>query len=618
MNTNNVLEESYNIYNNNPTLLQGFDDNEPNNTEINNTPNINMAQQYPLTSSVTLTSSFHKDFSLLKNDLPPPPPAENIMTDDLYKNSQQKMFPPPPTMYGVAARSYVYEQPVQTSSIPHTSAHDQNEISSNQWIQQQNIVDTNTQLDNSATCMWPIPVEQGRIHTESFFPENREQLDDGRTETYNLNIDRHNYLVTGQLSFNRNTTSDANELLPPPGLSRLVVGQTENNNELLGTNSMLPPGLNRLVTGKDSNNIDFQRQADGEVSQENVQRNALVHNLYNQDVSDATTFNTNDRSLYFAAGESDANIQRFITGVESDDALPSNIAINFSQLNLDNNGDDEVADPVQRNINVDGENVTDPQSIETHERDEIIDGAIDNSSAIVNSLILAQEHHAAKKQLQQSKKSPLSDERETEEREEDIEGANSLYKSQHKNAEIEQSSDISGNNLEANKTVKTKSRSNTKYNDKDSNDTESESNTPRKGNNETRYKRSSKEKKSRDTNQDKYQRRERGRDKYERRGKPEFQERDSDGSKYDTERSIREKQRRNSNDDGSIERKDRYGRSSKYSSRTKNEKEEKERQKAKYRGQHSDRYESSRKSELLFDITFSLLYFCCFFFLLFR
>ncbi|CAO1435202.1 unnamed protein product [Diamesa serratosioi] len=597
----NTKEESYNIYNNNPTPIQGFDGNKPNNIEVNNIPNINMAHQYPSTSSTVLASGFHKDYSLLKNDLPPPPPAENIMADDLYKNSQQKMFPPPPTMYGVAAKSHGYEQRVQPhSSTQHTSSHDHIENTTNHWMQQQNIVDATTQVDNNSTSsMWHIPVEQGRTHIESFFPENREQPDDGRAETYNLNIDRHNYLVTGQLSFNRNIPSDTNELLPPPGLSRLVVGQTENNNELLGTNSMLPPGLNRLVTGKDSNNIDFQRQADGEVSQENVQR-TLVHNQYNQDMSDVSTFNTNDRSLYFAAGESDA-IQRFITGVESDDALPSIIATNLSQLNINNDDDDEVADLVQRNINVDGENITDTQSIETpHERDEVIDGAIDNSLSIINSLSLTEEHHEAKKLFPPTKKIPLSNERETEEREEDIEGANSLYKVQHKSAEIELSSDISGNNLETNKTVKTKSRSNTKYNVKDSNDTESGSNTPRKNNNEKRHKRSSKEKKLRDINQDKYQRRERGRDEYERRGKPDYQERDSDGSKYDTERSIREKQRHNSND-GSIERKDRYGRGSKYSSRTKNEKEEKDRQKSKYRGQHSDRYESSRKSDYYDD-----------------
>lgn len=619
-----MLEENYNIYNN-PTQLQGLDGHKTNNTQINNTPNINMVHQYPPASNVVI-SAFHKDYSLLKNDLPPPPPVENIMTDDLYKNNQQKMFPPPPNMYGAAAKSHVYEQSVQASSIQNTSTHDQNENTNNHWMQQQNIVDNNKPVDYVSNIR-QIPIEQGRNVSESFFPENREQLDDGRAETYNLNNDRHNYLVTGQLSYTRNTTIDPNELLPPPGLSRLVVGQTENNNELLGTNGALPPGLNRLVTGKDSNNIDFQRQADGEVSQANVQR-TQVNTIYNQDVSDASTFNTDDRSLYFAAGtnqdisvastfntddrslyfaagESDANFQntRFITGVESNDALLSNVATNFSHLNLNIN-DDRISDPVQRNINVDGENITDPQSIETHVRDEVIDGAIDNSLSVVNSLSLAQDH-AAKKQLTQTKNSLLMDERETQEREEDIEGANSLYKSQLKSAEIEMSSDISGNNLETNKTLKAKSQSNSKYNDKDSNDTESESNTPRKSNIETRFKRSSKEKKSRDSNQDKYQRRERGRDKYERRGKPEFHERDSDGSKYDTERSMREKQRRNSKDDGSIERKDRYGRSSKYSSRPKNEKEEKERQKAKYRGQHSDRYESSRKSNLIFELSLS-------------
>lgn len=99
-------------------------------------------------------------------------------------------------------------------------------------------------------------------------PENSEILSDAPHN------DRNQYLQTGHLSeeptfsapeSNHQLTADPNDYLPPPGLSRFVLGQPEVS--IANTQLEPPPGLDRMVPGIDLSNstqLNLERQADGQ------------------------------------------------------------------------------------------------------------------------------------------------------------------------------------------------------------------------------------------------------------------------------------------------------------------------------------------------------------------
>ncbi|KAL7017820.1 hypothetical protein ACKWTF_010542 [Chironomus riparius] len=267
------------------------------------------------------------------------------------------------------------------------------------------------------------------------YPENRERLDDQVAITQNhpvqisqydliptsqnnpampittSSIDRHNYLVTGQLAqevpaFSQHSVmhESSNENLPPPGLSRMVVGEPENNQAQgqLIQNDLLPPRSNRMVTGTEmtpTSFMNYQRQADGEVSHEpSMQRQLPPFNVSQQQqqqvpqhperiVEDQQNYNISDRNLYLVAGESNANSQRVITGVESDFNAPS--LINPLQ-NLHIEDDEDFVNisvtNMSRNVDGDGMEELHLQNQAQHaldssqQREEEIEGANDNNN----------------------------------------------------------------------------------------------------------------------------------------------------------------------------------------------------------------------------------------------
>lgn len=206
--------------------------------------------------------------------------------------------------------------------------------------------------------------------------------------------DRNEYLQTGHLSedgelssFNNDSASNAEsqaqynandgngDSLPPPGLSRLVLGEPETN-ESNDNSIQPPPGLDRLILGTeinrasdislDQNNI-FDRQADGQDNSEVplIRSNPLspstpsVQSLENQGFENIDMpVSESDRNQYLVAGENTpsssipqpilvpnpilpaANIERVVTGVE----------------NVENQ--DIIA---QRELVMDGENLEDEQ-----------------------------------------------------------------------------------------------------------------------------------------------------------------------------------------------------------------------------------------------------------------
>lgn len=195
------------------------------------------------------------------------------------------------------------------------------------------------------------------------------------TEVENQEIaphnDRNEYLQTGHLSEDGyGTTSgghyqaDGTENFPPPGLSRLVLGQPE----VTATNNQPEPprGLNRMVPGTDllsnSAHLNLERQADGQdtvtpaiVRLPNFAMPPPPMNAPQQPIDiPQPNLITTDRNLYLVPGdESDAlSQQRVVTG-------------GLEQ---------------QRELVMDGENLEDEQQQQQqqpqiHERNEPIEGA---------------------------------------------------------------------------------------------------------------------------------------------------------------------------------------------------------------------------------------------------
>lgn len=419
-------------------------------------------------------------------------------------------------------------------------------------------------------------------NAEAFYPENRERLDDVAmppTTSAPSFTDRHNYLVTGQLSQDRTPWAQHNhhqvqfesntnfsEELPPPGLSRMVVGQPENNQEQVTVSDVPPPGLNRMVPGTEmspSNYINYQRQADGEVSQappavQRPQSNSPFTHAHHQNMHQSApevihqSFNTSDRNLYLVAGESGVNSHRVIPGVESDSNAPTSISSQMQNLHIqDVDGFVNVSMSVQeRNVNVDGmETSSEQRLVEPERREEDIDGANDNTETFNPGPVLAILEHGL-----------TSNEPENDAREEAIEGANDYNDDVRRSSEVSKSklekkqktdSAISSEDselraLETNK-VKPKPRRSKKYAD-DSNESENEFS---EGDKREKYRRQPREKMSRE-DYDAYRRKEKERRSGERPRKGD----DTDGSKYgetrrrtddeDDSRRVREKHQKSS------------------------------------------------------------------------
>lgn len=420
-------------------------------------------------------------------------------------------------------------------------------------------------VENKENIQYSAPksFEKSSTPNMEVYPENRERLED---DSVPLSTDRHSYLVTGQLSQdlappvsssaqqviarNYPPENNQNEILPPPGLSRMVVGQTESNQSHLNAP---PPGLNRMVTGTEvcSNDYNNLRQADGEVSQTPVvpksTTSSFLQNVQEiqQEIQDnSQSFSMTDRNAYLVPGESEVAQQPqqplsqrgIIPGVESDSSL-TNIVTPMQQMKLDR--DDDLEEPAsERNVNVDGENVCD-----NVKRDENIEGANTTKQNLI-------------------KKPPVN----------------------YSTEESERNDESLPRNMRKSKVVP-------------SNDSESDRDYKKSRD----YKRSNRERSVRDDD-DYYsgKRRDKERDRGGKYGRPSDRKRrddyDSDGSKYDTERSKREKDRgrsRNSEDDESRDgRGDRY-RKSKY--RNRDERDGEERTRDRNRGNESIRSERSRR-----------------------
>lgn len=259
---------------------------------------------------------------------------------------------------------------------------------------------------------------QNQTLSDSFPPENRERLDEVTTPlrppSSSSSIERHNYLVTGQLSNEIQQQFNQNAVLEsfPPSFSRMVVGEPESNQE------QLPTG-HRMVTGTEmtpASYMNYQRQADGEVSSSsnNVAPPSFVAHVIDdpslsQQQQHQQNFNVGDRNLYLVAGESDMNSQRVIPGVESNDnsinnnnVSPMSVLNPLQNLHIEDDDDFVNISVSSQHRNVDGDGMEEQREAAlqrqpgilvdaSEQREEDIEGANDNNAE--NAAISMPPHH---------------------------------------------------------------------------------------------------------------------------------------------------------------------------------------------------------------------------------
>lgn len=237
---------------------------------------------------------------------------------------------------------------------------------------------------------------------ETITPDNSElpEMIPNKIEAGNQEIaptnERNQYLQTGHLSEESTISSSPApavveniDFLPPPGLSRLVLGQPENENF---QNNYNEPPLDRMVPGTElanSSNLSFERHADGEVSTSNTL--AIRGSSYPVPSSSSietapAQLNISDRNLYFVPGESNnSQSQRVVPGGDEE-----NFTSEMIDLNLTVNEE-------ERELVMDGENLEDEPQIQNQlseitTREEPIEGAntLDEISANIGNANLAE------------------------------------------------------------------------------------------------------------------------------------------------------------------------------------------------------------------------------------
>lgn len=242
-----------------------------------------------------------------------------------------------------------------------------------------------TSMQNYITSMHSqLPVQAAEeipdaLHLKSFQPENLELAPHN---------DRNEYLQTGYLSEegknaasgHRNAPTYANnDNFPPPGLSRLVLGEPEASQAVPQSQDVVNHPMHvfeRMIPGTDidySANLNFERQADGQDTDEPTapMRSMLVAGITHQQQENQVyvptgSENGNDRNQYLVAGEStNNNIQRVVTGVENVENQEVPIVEQQRELEMDGENVDDNFQPNRSNI----------PSTTVREREEPIEGA---------------------------------------------------------------------------------------------------------------------------------------------------------------------------------------------------------------------------------------------------
>lgn len=227
----------------------------------------------------------------------------------------------------------------------------------------------------------PITINQSdlidQVNQESLVPDNSEVPDSihlQRQNNYEIenheiapSNDRNEYLQTDPLSTQEfyiphSEPQQSNDNLPPPGLSRLVLGQPETAPQMSGPEP--PVGLDRMIPGTDVNNMtnrNNQRKGDGEdTTAKPIQRSnlyAATNIPQTVDSMPPPPCDITDRNLYLVLGESETSAQQQsqpLVQAQSQRIVPG----------LEKQPVGSVIQPIEepRELHMDGENIEDNEA----------------------------------------------------------------------------------------------------------------------------------------------------------------------------------------------------------------------------------------------------------------
>lgn len=314
---------------------------------------VNVEQIAPATTNIAFVStiptlpkqSYQYPPAPIANQSNPLPAPGNTSNNPFKRTTAQKMptFPVPPV-----STANFYQPPPTVSPAANDVSQEQHE--------------------NSETP-----------DTTSYYQRNAE-VENQEIAPHN---DRNEYLQTGHLSEDGyGSTSgqlyqaDGTENFPPPGLSRLVLGQPERSSTPASNQPEPPRGLNRMVPGTDLSNstpLNLERQADGQ----DTVTPAIVR-LPNFSMPPPPPLNVSQQPI-------DIPQQNLITTDRNLYLVPGDESVVQSQQRVVTGGleqQQQVQQPIvsqQRELVMDGENLEDEQQQQQppqiYERDEPIEGA---------------------------------------------------------------------------------------------------------------------------------------------------------------------------------------------------------------------------------------------------
>lgn len=515
-------------------------------------------------------------------------------TDDAYKNIRQSNFVQPAvqTPFYPNVSQQNFENPIATSSNSHIS--DANAVHSIPTLPNPPRSTSPPPLDKSpyantnpfkrvsmhsyklppGLSTQQVTSDATTISPPSLPPVNQRSVTLGNSEGFSSTAqpafenaeppqnERNQYLQTGHLSDEgvdlvalspNSENNNYNDNLPPPGLSRLVLGEPEaspvNQSNHLPSH---PPPLNRMIPGDETGseiNLNLERQADGQdVSPPSIQsRNMSQFTVPTTHLNQAhqnenqTSRNITDRNLYLVAGESNTevpNMQRVVTGVD-------NRTIETT-----------VTEP--RELVMDGENLNDNRQIPpppVSVREEPIEGA-NTSDDLPNQSSLNQHQSqvdAAENVIAHPSNSKYNSNPSTGN--EDSDRDKGYYKQGGDDRRSEERGKKKGRQYETEDTDHS-TRDSRRY--RDDRNRSDKRDRKEKDSSKNRDKYSQRSQKDRSSNRDRYYRDDKDESNYDRKHSDRHKESDkysryeTDGSRYDTEdpKYERRERRKNERDHG--------------------------------------------------------------------
>lgn len=305
------------------------------------------------------------------------PPAQN----QPFSAAQSHTIPP---NYSIPATQNNAIYPIESHSIPPVQDHPISVVQSYSTLSNHSILTGQSQPTSLAQNFsipsvqdHSVPMVQSHsiplVQSQPVAPILEVHPTENRETITPNNNDRNQYLQTSHLSeesdaiaSQQSLVQDLTDNLPPPGLSRLVLGEPE----LEPGNQMIieppVPGFDRMVPGTDLENasgMNMEREADGQASIQIGRSNYPQQQQQQQQSQDSSRIS--DRNLYLVPGESVHPEQtRVVTGNE--------IVRTFVPIPASQQAAPEIMEQT-RDLEMEGENLEDQRN--DLRRSEPIEGA---------------------------------------------------------------------------------------------------------------------------------------------------------------------------------------------------------------------------------------------------